>query len=222
MTAPLAILFDAYGTLFDVHSAVARHAARLGPEAAAHSALWRQRQLEYSWILSASGAYEDFWTLTERALDHALAVQGCADRALRGDLLAAYRQLDAYPDAAPALQALRARAIGTGILSNGTAGMLAAAVTAGGLGAQLDAVLSVEPLRRYKPDPRVYQLGCERFGGRPGEIAFVSANPWDAFGALRFGFRVFWLNRSGAPAEYGLAEQATVLPDLATLPGAIG
>jgi 2-haloacid dehalogenase len=222
MARPLAVLFDAYGTLLDVHSAVGRHADRLGPEAAAISALWRNRQLEYSWIMSATGAYEDFWALTEHALDHAMAVHGLADRVLRADLLAAYRKLDAYPGIAAVLQALRARGLGTAILSNGAAGMLADAVAASGLDEYLDAVLSVDPLRRYKPDPRVYQLGCDRFGGRPGEIAFVSSNPWDAYGAMRFGFRVFWLNRAGARPEYGLAEHATVISDLATLPDLIG
>jgi 2-haloacid dehalogenase len=222
MARPLAVLFDAYGTLLDVHSAVARHAARLGPQADAISALWRQRQLEYSWILSATGTYEDFWTLTERALDHAMALHGVGDRALRADLLAAYRRLDAYPDVAPVLQALRARGCGTGILSNGTPGMLADAVAASRLNACLDAVLSVDSRRRYKPVPEVYQLGCERFGAPPGAIAFVSSNPWDAYGAMRFGYRVFWLNRGGARPEYGLAEHATVLTDLAALPDVIG
>jgi len=218
MTKPLAVLFDAYGTLLDVHAAAARHEARLGAQGPAVSALWRAKQLEYSWMLSATGDYEDFWALTEHALDHAMAVHGLADRALRAGLLSAYRALDAYPGVAEVLTALRADGLGTGILSNGAPGMLADAMAASGLGPLLDAVLSVDPLRRYKPDPKVYQLGAERFGGRPGEIAFVSSNPWDAYGALRFGFRVFWVNRTGARAEYGLAEAATILPDLAALP----
>jgi 2-haloacid dehalogenase len=215
-----AVVFDAYGTLLDVHAAVGRHAARLGAQAAAVSATWRARQLEYSWILSAVGDYEDFWTLTQRALDHALALHAVpADAALREALLSAYRTLDPYPDAAPTLAALRRDGLATAILSNGAPGMLADAVAAGGLAPLLDAVLSVDGRRRYKPHPSVYALATERFGAMPGEIAFVSANAWDAFGAARFGFRVQWLNRQAQPVEYGLDALATPLPDgLAALP----
>jgi 2-haloacid dehalogenase len=214
-----AAVFDAYGTLLDVHSAVARHAARLGDKAAPLSALWRHKQLEASWILSAAGAYEDFWGITERALGHAMQAHGVRDPALRADLLSAYRELGAYPDAAPTLKALRGAGLGTAILSNGSPDMLAAAVEAGGLGPLLDGVLSVHPLRRYKPDPRVYALATERFGCQPHEVAFVSSNAWDTYGAARFGFRVFWANRSGGPMEYWLDELAeAVLPGLGALP----
>jgi 2-haloacid dehalogenase len=219
MPQPRAAIFDAYGTLLDVHAAVGRHAARLGERAGDVSALWRAKQTEWSWILSATGAYEPFWTLTERALDHALAVQGIRDAPLRDDLLAAYRELDAYPDAAPTLRALRRRGIPAAILSNGSPEMLAASVAAGGLGPLLDDVLSVHPLRCFKPDPRVYALATARFGCQPHQLAFVSSNPWDAHGARRFGCRVFWVNRAGGPAEYWLDETATILPDLAALAG---
>ena len=213
-----AAVFDAYGTLLDVHAAVGRHAAKLGDKAAPLSALWRAKQIEASWMLSATGAYEDFWSITDRALGHAMQAHGVQDPALRADLLDAYRTLGAYPDAAPVLEALRGQGLGTAILSNGTPEMLAAAVEAGALGPLLDAVLSVHPLRRYKPDPRVYALAAERFGCQPHEIAFVSSNAWDAYGAARFGFRVFWVNRAGGPVEYWLDELATVLPGLDALP----
>ena len=216
--APRVAVFDAYGTLLDVHAAVARHAARIGPQAAALSALWRQKQLEYSWILSATGDYAPFIELTERALRHAMAVHGVDDPVLRDDLLAAYRVLDAYPDAAPVLSALRVGGLSTAILSNGSPEMLEDAVGAAGLAPLLDAVLSVHPLGRYKPAPAIYALATERFGCAPQEIAFVSSNAWDAYGAQRFGFRVFWVNRAGAPAEYGLDGTATMLRDLAALP----
>ncbi len=216
-----AAVFDAYGTLLDVHAAVARHAARLGDQGAPLSALWRAKQLEYSWILSQTGDYEDFWTITGRALDHALAAHGVAGEAgLRDALLEAYRRLDAYPDAAPCLAALREAGIATAILSNGEPGMLADAVAEAGLGPLLDAVLSVDPLRRYKPHPAIYALATARFRCQPHEIAFVSSNPWDAFGAARFGFRVHWLNRAGQPVEYWLDRLATPLAGgLAGLPG---
>lgn len=216
--SPKAAVFDAYGTLLDVHSAVARHTATLGDKAAPLSALWRSKQLEASWILSATGAYEDFWSITDRALGHAMQAHGLSDPALRSALLSAYRELGAYPDAAPALRALRAKGLATAILSNGTPGMLAAAVEAGALGPLLDDVLSVHPLRRYKPDRRVYALATERFGCQPHEVAFVSSNAWDAYGAARFGFRVFWVNRAGGPVEYWLDELAAVLPGLDPLP----
>ena len=217
MTRVRAAVFDAYGTLLDVHAAVARHAPRLGEQAGPVSALWRAKQLEWSWILSATGAYEPFWSLTGRALDHALALHGLADAALRADLLEAYRELGAYPDAAPALAALRGQGIATAILSNGSPEMLEAAVLAGGLAPLLDAVLSVHPLRCFKPDARVYALATARFGCGPGEIAFISSNAWDAYGAMRFGFQVFWVKRSAGPVEYGLDQAATIIPDLAVL-----
>jgi 2-haloacid dehalogenase len=217
---PAAVVFDAYGTLLDVHAAVARHAARLGPAAGGVSALWRAKQLEYTWILSATGDYEDFARITARALAVALAAHGVADAALRDDLLAAYRSLDAYPDAAAALAALRAAGLATAILSNGEPAMLDAAVQAAGLAPLLDAVLSVHPLRRYKPARAVYALVTARFACQPHEVAFVSGNAWDAYGAARFGFRVQWLNRAAVPGEYWLDELAVGrIGTLADLPG---
>jgi 2-haloacid dehalogenase len=215
---PRAAVFDAYGTLLDIHSAVRRHAARLGDAAASVSALWRAKQLEVSWILTATGGYQGFDMLTERALDHALATHGIHDAGLREDLLGAYRALDAFPDALTALARLRAAGIPTAILSNGEPGMLDAAIQAAGIESLLDTVLSVHPLRLYKPHPAVYAQALGRFGGRPEEIAFVSSNGWDAHGATCFGFHVFWVNRAGTPPEYGLDRRATILPDLAALP----
>jgi 2-haloacid dehalogenase len=151
-----------------------------------------------------------------------MAVHGIADDALRAELLAAYRRLDAYPDAAATLSALRARGLATAILSNGSPEMLADAVAAGGLAPLLDEVLSVHPLRRYKPAPAVYALVTERFACQPHQVAFVSSNPWDAYGAGRFGFRVFWIDRAGAPAEYWLDETATRLQALGALPPLLG
>src|SRR5215211_7212179 len=116
---PKVAVFDAYGTLLDVHAAVGRHAAKLGDKASPVSALWRAKQLEATWILSATGAYEDFWGITERALGHAMQAHGVQDPALRADLLSAYRELGAYRDAAPTLKALRDAGLGTAILSNG-------------------------------------------------------------------------------------------------------
>jgi 2-haloacid dehalogenase len=215
------VVFDAYGTLLDVHSAIARHAARVGKAHAAVSALWRQKQLEATWILSAVGDYAPFEELTDRALGHALAAHGIADAALRADLLAAYRALAAFADAAPALHAVHARGLRTATFSNGSPEMLDAGVAAAGLASLLDEVLSVHPLRCFKPAPRVYRYATEHLGCQPHEVAFISANGWDAFGAARFGWRTFWLNRSGGPTEYWLDRLATILPGLDALPDAL-
>lgn len=214
-----AVVFDAYGTLLDVHAAVKRHAARLGPDAAAISALWRQKQLEYTWILSAAGDYEPFDALTDRALGFALATYRIDDAALRAELLADYRSLDAFPDAAITLQSLLGTHLGTAVLSNGEPAMLNAALAHASLAPLLDHVLSVHPLRRYKPAPAVYRLACEAFASQPHEIAFVSANAWDAYGAARFGFRVHWLDRGKAQTEYWLDSLARArLRTLSQLP----
>jgi 2-haloacid dehalogenase len=220
MPAPIAVVFDAYGTLLDVHAAASRHSARLGAQAAAVSTIWRAKQLEYSWILSATGDYEDFSAITARALDTALAAHGVEDASLRTDLLAAYRTLDAYPDAATTLAALRRSGRATAILSNGEPAMLEEAVAAAGLAPLLDAVLSVHPLRRYKPARAVYELATARFACQPHDIAFVSGNAWDAYGAARFGFRVHWLNRAPQHEEYWLDSLAAGrIANLADLPG---
>jgi 2-haloacid dehalogenase len=214
-----ALLFDAYGTLLDVHASVARHHARLGSTAAAISALWRQKQLEYTWTLSLAGDYRPFNDLTAEALDFALAQHGVDDAALRGDLLAAYRTLAAFGDVQPALTALKARSLRLGILSNGTRAMLQEAFSAAGLTDQLDPLLSVETLRLYKPDPRVYQMAAEKLNLPAGRIGFVSSNAWDAMGAARFGFRVFWLRRMKGPVEYNLTARTTPINGLGEIAG---
>lgn len=210
-------VFDAYGTLLDVHAAIARHRAAAGPDAERFSELWRFKQLEYSWILTLAGQYVDFWTLTQRALDYAFARVPSVDRALRAKLLEAYHELDAYPDARATLAALKARGLPTAILSNGSPPMLDAAVKASGMAPLLDAVLSVDAVRVYKPRPEVYALVIARFALRPQEIAFVSSNRWDVMGAATFGFRPLWVNRSGMPDEYADRPPLRVVTDLSAL-----
>lgn len=197
-----AVVFDAYGTLFDVHSAVARHAAQTGPEAARLSDIWRAKQLEYSWVLSLAEQYEPFWSLTEQALDYALARCPTIDHSIRPLLLDAYRNLDAYPDAKATLQALRARGLSTGILSNGDPGMLSASVSAAGLTDDLDAVISVEAAKVFKTSPDAYHLALEALSLNADEIVFVSSNRWDVAGAVAFGFASVWVNRFNMPDEY--------------------
>ncbi len=215
-----AVIFDAYGTLLDIHAAMARHASRIGPHWQAVSADWRAKQIEYTWGRSLAGPehHRDFWRLTQEALAWTAARHHIADPAVLADVLRSYRQLDAYPEVPAILQRLGAMGIQRAILSNGEPGMLRDAVSAARIDTGLDAVLSVETVGVFKPDPRVYRLAADCFGGEPGTQAFVSSNPWDAFGAASFGFQVFWLNRGQVPAEYDLPTVATELTDLAALP----
>lgn len=212
-----AYVFDAYGTLLDVHAAIGRHRDAAGPEADRLSEIWRAKQLEYAWLLSAAGHYVDFWTLTERALDHALARVPSVDKALRGKLLDAYFTLDAFPDARTALASLKARGLTTAILSNGSPRMLEGAVDGAGLDRELDAVLSVDTIRLYKPRPEVYALVTERFALAPADVVFVSSNRWDVMGATAFGFRCVWVNRAGLPDEYAEFAPVAVVRNLAAL-----
>ena len=217
-----ACVFDAYGTLFDVHSAVGRSREALGDKADGVSALWRQKQLEYTWLRSLMGAYVDFWQITGDGLDYALAANEIDDAELRRRLMDLYLSLDAYPDVTDALDRLRAGGKKTAILSNGAPNMLEAAVGSANLGARLDAALSVDELRIFKPDARVYQLAVERLGVEPGRICFVSTNAWDACGAAHFGFNVAWLNRFGQIPERLPGTPAAVISTLAELPGLLG
>jgi 2-haloacid dehalogenase len=212
-----AFVFDAYGTLFNVHAAIARHRDAAGPEADRFSEIWRTKQLEYAWMLSAAGHYVDFWTLTERALDHAFARVPAVDTALRARLLEAYFKLDAFPDARAALTALKAKGMRTAILSNGNPHMLEGAVTAAGIGADLDAVFSVDTIRIYKPRREVYALVTDAFRLAPAEVAFVSSNRWDVMGATAFGFRCVWVNRANAPEEYPEFAPVKVVRELSAL-----
>ena len=212
-------VFDAYGTLFDVHAAIARHRSAAGPEAERCSEIWRTKQLEYTWTLTLAGHYIDFWTLTEQALDYALARVPSVDRALRPKLLDAYLKLDAFAEARPALNDLKGRGARLAILSNGSPRMLSAAVGAADIGGLLDAVLSVEAVRAYKPRPEVYALVTERFKVKPEEVVFVSSNRWDVMGATAFGFRAVWLNRVRLPNEYEGFAPLHEISDLALLSG---
>ena len=210
-------VFDAYGTLFDFHSAVSRHHAAAGPDAALFSELWRQKQIEYTWTHTLAGRYVEFWTLTQRALDYCFERFPSVDRRLRAPLLDAYLKLDAYPDALKVLRTLKARGERTAILTNGSPAMVGAAVEAAGLKAELDAVLSVDTVKMFKPRPEVYALVTKEFSCKPADVVFVSSNRWDAMGATAFGFRTVWINRAGAPGEYPDFSPAAVVSSLTEL-----
>ena len=210
-------VFDAYGTLLDVHSAVARHRDLVGAQAERLSELWRTKQLEYTWTRSLMGAYRDFDALTEQALDFAAARCGGISAPARKTLLDAYQRLDAFPDAAPALAQLRARGAPCVILSNGTPRALARAVESAGLGGWLDDSLSVDPLKVFKTAPQAYELVLRRYGVTPQQVAFQSSNRWDIAGAKKFGFAAHWINRTGAPDEYADLAPDRALSSLAEL-----
>ncbi|AWN35459.1 haloacid dehalogenase type II [Methylobacterium radiodurans] len=212
-----AVLFDAYGTLFDVHAAVQRHAEAIGPDAGHLSEVWRNKQLEYSWVLGLAGRYRSFWDLTEAALDHALALHPRVDRGLRESLLDAYRDLDAYSEVQGVLARLRARGLRTAIFSNGDAAMLARAVASAGLREHLDAVLSVDAAQTFKTSPAAYARAVEQAGAETDRVLFCSSNRWDIAGATAFGLRCAWINRKGLPDEYADLQPAAVLADLAGL-----
>ncbi len=211
-----ACVFDAYGTLFDVHSAVGKYRDRLAdPDGV--SALWRQKQLQYTWLRSLMARYEDFSTVTAQALDFALESFQVNDANLRADLVQAYLELEAYAEVPAMLRALKAKGIRTAILSNGSPKMLAAAVRASGLEAALDAVISVHDLRIYKPDQRVYALASDHFGLPPEAVSFQSSNAWDANGAAVFGFKVVWVNRFAQAPERLPGNPTVELRDLTGL-----
>ena len=205
MEKPRAVLFDAYGTLFDVYS-VGLLAEQLFPgQGQALSILWRDKQIEYTRLVTTcnDGAhYRPFWELTLAALRHACKRLGLALTTEREQqLMNQYRHLSAFPENREVLQALKARRVATGILSNGDPQMLGIAVRSAGLEDLLDHVLSVDAVRKYKTHPAAYRLGTEATGLAPAQILFVSCNGWDALGATWFGYRTLWVNRYGLPFE---------------------
>lgn len=196
-----ACVFDAYGTLFDVHSAVGKHRARLGDKADAVSMAWRGKQLEYTWLRSIMDRYVDFWQITGDGLDFALEANGVSDQSLRDDLLNAYLTLDCYAEVPQVLSTLKDAGMQTAILSNGSPMMLEAAVDSAGLGNLLDDVISVDLIGVFKPAMEVYQQVLEHLDVGRAQVSFQSSNAWDAAGASTFGFKVAWCNRFGQSRE---------------------
>ncbi|MBL8674501.1 MAG: haloacid dehalogenase type II [Rhodospirillales bacterium] len=214
-------VFDAYGTLFDFNSAVARHRDEIGPQADRLSEMWRTKQLSYTWLRSLMGAYAPFSQVTAEALDHCLAACGVDKPGLRGRLMDAYRALSPFPEVVATLRALKAAGMPTAILSNGDPAMLDAAVRSAGIAELLDAVLSVDSIKVFKTDPRCYRLPTDRFGVAPREVCFLSSNCWDAHAGAHFGYRALWVNRAGAPDDNLPGEIAGQLSTLAGLPALV-
>ena len=194
-------VFDAYGTLFDVHSAASQHKERLGQQAQAVSSIWRTKQLEYTWLRSLMHCYVDFWEVTKDALDYTLEFQGIDDNSLRKDLLRAYFELSCYPEVPETLSKIKQMGLGTAILSNGSPKMLEAGVTKSNLGKVMDSIISVDTVEIFKPSPKVYQLATDQLGCKPEEILFFSSNAWDVSGAATFGFKTVWVNRFAQAKE---------------------
>jgi 2-haloacid dehalogenase len=209
-------VFDAYGTLFDVHSVV-EAGREITTDPLALSLAWRGKQLEYTWLRALMGRYEDFWAVTESALRHAIRRLGLgASEAQIARLMQAYNSLACFPEVAEALE--RLGGCPRAILSNGSPAMLAAAVASSGIGRHLEHVLSVDAVRTYKPSPVVYALGPAAIGIPAGELLFVSSNAWDVAGAKAFGYQTAWCNRTGAPEEELGVRADTVIARLDQLP----
>ena len=216
-----ACVFDAYGTLFDYASAAAGCRDRLGDKAERLTALWRDKQLQYSWLRAAQNRHADFWQVTGDALDYALEALDLADAALRDRLMNLYLTLTAFPEVPKVLCRLKAAGLATAILSNGSPAMLRAAVDSAGIGVLLDGVLSVEEVGVYKPHPKVYQLAVDRLGIPAGAISFQSSNAWDAHAASAFGMRVVWCNRYGQRSERLPGKPDREIASLAELPALV-
>ena len=216
MPAIRGYVFDAYGTLFDVHSVIDAGRA-ITTDATTLSATWRQKQLEYTWLRALMGRYEDFWAVTEAALRHSVRRLGLrADDGQLARLMEAYLSLPCFAEVPAALERLAGRP--RAILSNGSPRMLAAAVTSSGLERHLQHVLSVDAVKTYKPSPAVYALAPRALGIPAAELLFVSSNAWDVAGAKSFGYQVAWCNRTGAPAEELGAAPDLVITRLDELP----
>jgi 2-haloacid dehalogenase len=217
-----ACVFDAYGTLFDVNSAARQAQNTLHENWQQLAEVWRTKQLQYTWLRSLTGRHVDFWQITVEALEFALDSLKLVDPQLRTQLMELYLQISAYPDVPNALARLKNGGLKCAILSNGSPNMLAAAVKNAGINNLLDAVLSVEEVKVYKPHPTVYQLAVDRLGLKESEICFISSNGWDAYSAKAFGFHVIWCNRSGqTPERIPEAPDAEIL-SLSDLPEIVG
>lgn len=216
-----ACIFDAYGTLFDFGSAAAGCQDVLGERAPALTALWRDKQLQYTWLRSLQGRHADLWQITGDSLDFALETLGIAGAGLRQRLMDLYLTLRAFPEVPAMLKQLREAGLKTAILSNGTPKMLATAVDSANIAHLLDAVISVEEVGVFKPHPNVYQRALDRLGVAATAVTFQSSNAWDAYAASAFGMRVVWCNRYGQRPERLPGRPDHIIASLAELPALV-
>ncbi|MEK9725202.1 MAG: haloacid dehalogenase type II [Rhodospirillaceae bacterium] len=217
-----ACVFDAYGTLFDFAAAAARHKGALGDKEKPLSDMWRVRQLEYSWLRSLMGEYVPFWQVTQDALDYAMAALKIDDAELRQKLLDVYWNLDAFPEVPDMLVKLKDGGLKTAILTNGSPDMVQGAIDSAGIGDVLDASLSVDKVKIFKPHPKAYQMVPDTFDIDARRVCFISSNAWDVAAAANFGFRVVWINRYRQPPENIPGGAEHILPTLEGLPALLG
>jgi 2-haloacid dehalogenase len=197
-----AVVFDAYGTLYDIQSVASVTERAFPGYGELITQIWRMKQLEYSWLRTLMERYEDFSAVTRESLSYTLSALGLsADARTFASIMDKYVDLDPYPDARATLEALKGRKLA--ILSNGSSDILDALVENSGFAKLLDATLSVDAVGAFKPSPKAYALVEQKFGVRPAEVAFVSSNPFDASGAKSFGFKVAWIERVTAAALAG-------------------
>ncbi len=215
-----ACVFDAYGTLFDVAAAASHCQEDLGDQWAPLAQIWREKQLQYTWLRSLMGEYVPFWQITQDGLDYAMASLGIEDDDLRQKLLDIYFKLDAYPEVPGVLKILKNGGKKVATLSNGSPDMLNSAVNNAGL--DLDAVSSVDRIGIYKPDPRIYQMACDDLDVTKERVCFMSSNAWDAWAAANFGFQVVWVNRFNQPPERLPGTIREMISDLNGLPPLLG
>jgi 2-haloacid dehalogenase len=213
-----ACVFDVYGTLLDFNGAVERRRDRIGEKTDELSALWRRKQLEYSWLRSLMGHHIDFWQVTVDALEYSCEALGIADDDLEKDLMELYRELDCYPEVPATLDTLRDAGMAVAVLSNGAPEMLEEGLLKAGIRDYFDVLLSAEIVKIYKPHPSVYMTAVDAGGFEPGEILFLSANGWDIAGAAAFGFPTAWINRAGAPVDRLPFKPAAIVKTLANVP----
>jgi 2-haloacid dehalogenase len=216
-----ACVFDAYGTLFDVNSAAAQAKHDLGESWQPFAELWRVKQLQYTWLRSLMERYVDFWQVTGEALDYAMESFGLEDLTLRAKLMDLYLRLSAYPEVKDTLLRLKAAGMRLAILSNGVPGMLTAAAQHAGIADLLDAIISVEEVKVFKPHPNVYRLPVTRFNLPPQSMCFLSSNSWDAHAAKAFGYRVLWCNRLAQAPERMPEIPDSSITTLAELPDVV-
>ena len=217
-----ACVFDAYGTLLDFASAAQRCEDVLGKKCEPLTRLWRDKQLQYTWLRACQGLHADFWQVTGEALDFSMETLAIADPALRQRLMALYLELDPFPEALDVLTRLRKTGMRMAVLSNGSPAMVHAAVKSAGFMPLLDAVISVEEAGVFKPHPHTYRLAVDHLGVQADAILYVSSNGWDAYAASAYGMRVLWCNRYGQRAERLPGNPDRVAASLDALPALLG
>ncbi len=217
-----ACVFDAYGTLFDFAAAAKGCRDLLGDDIDRLTGLWREKQLQYTWLRAVQDRHEDFWQVTGDALDFALETLGIEKPGLRERLMTLYLTLDAFPEVPTVLMRLKQAGLQTAILSNGSPKMIDAVVKSANLVGLIDAVLSVEEVGIYKPHPKVYQLAVDRLKVPASAIAFQSSNAWDAYAASAFGMQVVWCNRYAQRRERLPGRPDHEVRSLSELPGLVG